>query len=60
MIITSTPAAVPLIVNFGTAFLVDSKFNHMVKIFTPINERLCVIRIKADFSTTLSLTYCND
>jgi hypothetical protein len=24
---------------FGTAFLVDSKFNHMVKNFTPINER---------------------
>jgi hypothetical protein len=31
---------------FGTAFLVDSKYNHMVKIFTPINERVCVIRIK--------------
>jgi hypothetical protein len=29
---------------FGTAFLVDSKFNHMVINFTPINERLCVIR----------------
>jgi exonuclease III len=28
---------------FGTAFLVDSKFNHMVKNFTPFNERLCVI-----------------
>jgi hypothetical protein len=25
---------------FGTTFLVDSKFNHMVKIFKPINERL--------------------
>jgi hypothetical protein len=34
---------------FGTAFLVDSKFNHMVKNFTPINERLCVIRIKGRF-----------
>jgi hypothetical protein len=34
---------------FGTAFLVDSKFNHMVKNFTPINERLCVIRIKGKF-----------
>jgi hypothetical protein len=32
---------------FGTAFLVDSKFNHMVINFTPINERLCVIRIKS-------------
>jgi hypothetical protein len=31
---------------FGAAFLVDSKFNHMVINFTPINERLCVIRIK--------------
>jgi exonuclease III len=27
---------------FGTAFLVDSKFNHMVKNFIPIKERLCV------------------
>jgi hypothetical protein len=26
---------------FGTDFLVDSKFNHMVINFTPINERLC-------------------
>jgi hypothetical protein len=34
---------------FGTAFLVDSKYNHMVIIFTPINERLCVIRIKGRF-----------
>jgi hypothetical protein len=34
---------------FGTAFLVDSKFNNMVKNFTPINERLCVIRIKGRF-----------
>jgi hypothetical protein len=34
---------------FGTAFLVDSKFNHMVKNFTLINERLCVIRIKGRF-----------
>jgi hypothetical protein len=32
---------------FGTAFLVGSKFNHMVINFTP----------KADFSTTLSSTY---
>jgi exonuclease III len=42
---------------FGTAFLVDSKFNHMVKNFTTINESLCVIRKKADSSTTLSSTY---
>jgi exonuclease III len=35
---------------FGKAFLVDSKFNHMVKNFTPINERLCIIRIKANNS----------
>jgi hypothetical protein len=34
---------------FGTAFLVDSKFNHMVINFTPINERLCAIRIKSRF-----------
>jgi hypothetical protein len=34
---------------FGTAFLVDSKFNHMVINFTPINERLCIIRIKGTF-----------
>jgi hypothetical protein len=34
---------------FGTASLVDSKFNHMVKNFTPINERLCVIGIKGRF-----------
>jgi hypothetical protein len=34
---------------FETAFLVDSKFNHMVKNFTPINERVCVIRIKGRF-----------
>jgi hypothetical protein len=34
---------------FGTAFLVDSKFNHIVKNFTPINECLCVIRIKGRF-----------
>jgi hypothetical protein len=34
---------------FGTAFLVDSKFNHMVINFTPINEHLCVIRLKGRF-----------
>jgi exonuclease III len=34
---------------FGTTFLVDSKFNHMVINLTPINERLCVIRIKGKF-----------
>jgi hypothetical protein len=28
---------------------VDSKFNHVVKNFTPIKERLCVIRIKGRF-----------
>jgi hypothetical protein len=27
----------------------DSKFNHMVKNFTPINERLCVVTIKGRF-----------
>jgi endonuclease/exonuclease/phosphatase family metal-dependent hydrolase len=43
MVITSIPAA------FGTAFLVDSKLNHMVKNFTPINERVCVIRINGRF-----------
>jgi exonuclease III len=34
---------------FETAFLVNSKFNHMVKNCTSINERLCVIRIKGRF-----------
>jgi hypothetical protein len=34
---------------FGTAFLVDSNFNHMFINFTPINERPCVIRIKGIF-----------
>jgi hypothetical protein len=34
---------------FRTAFLVDLKFNHMVINFTPINERLCVIRTKSRF-----------
>jgi hypothetical protein len=48
MVITSILAALPIIMN-GTVFLVDSKFNHMVKNFTPINERLCVIRIKGRF-----------
>jgi hypothetical protein len=28
---------------------VDLKFNHMVKDLTPINERLCIIRIKGRF-----------
>jgi endonuclease/exonuclease/phosphatase family metal-dependent hydrolase len=34
---------------FGTAFLVDSKYNHLVINFTPINERLCTLRIKGRF-----------
>jgi exonuclease III len=34
---------------FGITFLVDSKFNNMIKNFSPINERLCVIRIKGRF-----------
>ena len=34
---------------FGTAFFVDSNFNHLVKNFTPINERLCILRIKGRF-----------
>jgi hypothetical protein len=35
---------------FATVFiLVDFKFNHMVKNFTTINDRLCVIRIKGRF-----------
>jgi hypothetical protein len=38
---------------FETAFLVDSKFSHMVINFTPINERLCVIRIKGRFNYSL-------
>jgi hypothetical protein len=44
--------------NIYTSSLVDSKFNHMVKNFTPIKERLCVIRIKGRFfNYTLSSTY---
>mgnify|MGYP003454521883 FL=1 len=31
---------------FGTAFFVDSKFNHLVTNFTPISERLCILRLK--------------
>jgi hypothetical protein len=34
---------------FVTAFLVDSKFNHMVISFTPINELICAYRIKGRF-----------
>ena len=34
---------------FGTAFFVDSQLNHLVLNFTPINERLCVLRIKGRF-----------
>jgi exonuclease III len=34
---------------FGTAILVDSKVNHLVTNFTPINERLCILRIKGRF-----------
>jgi endonuclease/exonuclease/phosphatase family metal-dependent hydrolase len=41
MVITSIPAALPIIM--------DSKFNHMVINFTPINERLCVMKIKGRF-----------
>jgi hypothetical protein len=41
---TSIPAAI--IMNLKQLSKVDSKFNHMVKKFTPINERLCVLRIK--------------
>jgi hypothetical protein len=34
---------------------VDSKYNHLVINFTPINERLCVIRIKCRFFNYYSL-----
>ena len=34
---------------FGTAFFVDSEFNHLVTNFTAINERLCVLRLKGRF-----------
>jgi hypothetical protein len=34
---------------FGTAFFVDSKVNHLVTNFTPINERLCILRVKGGF-----------
>jgi exonuclease III len=33
-----------------TTFLANSKFIHMVINFTPINERICVIRINGRFS----------
>jgi hypothetical protein len=49
MVITSIPAALPIIIDLEQLFLVDSKFNLMVINFTPINERLCVIRIKGRF-----------
>jgi exonuclease III len=42
---------------FGTAFLVDLKFNQMVKNFTPINEHLCVIRIKGRIFNYSLITY---
>ena len=43
---------------FGTAFFVDSNLNHLVKNFTPINERLCILRIKGRFfNYSLSSTY---
>jgi monomeric isocitrate dehydrogenase len=44
MVITSIPAALPIIMNN------HEKFNHMVKKFTPINERLCIIRINGNNS----------
>lgn len=34
---------------FGTAFLVAQRWNHLVLNFLPINERLCVLRIKGKF-----------
>jgi hypothetical protein len=34
---------------FVTAFFLDSKVNHWVTNFTPINERLCIFRIKSRF-----------
>jgi hypothetical protein len=51
MVITSIPTSnLANIHEYGTAFLVDSKFNHMVINFTLINERPCVIRIKGRLS----------
>jgi hypothetical protein len=49
MVITANTSSLANNHEFGTAFLVDSKFNHMVENFTPINERLCVIIIKGRF-----------
>ena len=34
---------------FGTAFAVARKFNNLVLNFTPIDERLCVLRVKGRF-----------
>jgi hypothetical protein len=49
MVITHIPASLVNNHEFGTADVVDSKFNHMVKNFTPFNERLFIIRIKSRF-----------
>jgi hypothetical protein len=34
---------------FGTAFFVGSKVNYLVTNFTPINKRLCILRVKGRF-----------
>jgi hypothetical protein len=44
MVTTSTPVA------YLTAFLADSKHNQLVMDYTPINERLCILRVKGNYS----------
>jgi hypothetical protein len=34
---------------FGKAFFVDSKVNHLVTNFTSTNERVCILRVKGRF-----------
>jgi hypothetical protein len=40
---------------FATAFLVDSKHNLLVMNFTPIDQRLCMLRVKCNFFFNYSL-----
>ena len=34
---------------FGTAFIVDGKYNHLVIDFKPVNGRMCILRIKGKY-----------
>jgi hypothetical protein len=37
---------------FGTGFLVRKKYKHIVIGFEPINERLCILRVRGKFNNT--------